>query len=50
MTSYNGLYSQLGDHKAIENGPVSQVLARPPSLKIKKQNSIFQKASNKQKY
>ena len=35
--------------KAVANGPVSQVLARPLFFKIKI-SSIFQKASNKQKY
>ena len=32
-------------HKAIANGPVCQVLARPLFLKVK-HNSILQKASN----
>ena len=36
--------------KAVANGPVGQVLARPLFLKVKKQSSILQKASNKQKY
>ena len=43
------LETKIIDHKAVANGLVGQVLARPLFLKVK-QNSILQKPSNKQKY
>ena len=49
LLHYDILLIKQTQCKAIANGPVGQVLAGPLFLKVK-QNSILQKASNKQKY